>query len=190
MNAKVVPNRSFISSDDFQIVSSSTDPVCPVGYINFTKLHLETKAPSDFKDYVIKNSLDFINELNSSSYSDLSDPDLTDTELEFIEKENFAKQSGLSSIPGSFSRSQSLNMTKHNSVEHEPPEEMKFEYEQGPLNNVPHVVSNTKGWHWISSIQGECAKWSVNFVHYRKIFSRRGRNDKRWNHERAEPPRR
>jgi hypothetical protein len=103
--------------------------------------------------------MDFINELNSSSYSDLSDPDLTDTELEFIEKENFAKQS-YASVPGShrgsFSRSQSMNMTKNNSLEHEPLEEMKFEYEQTPLSNEPHVVSNSKGWHWISSIQGKC----------------------------------
>lgn len=102
--------------------------------------------------------MDFINELNSSSYSDLSDPDLTDTELEFIEKENFAKQSNVSvpgSHRGSFSRSQSMNMTKHNSLEQEMLEEMKFEYEQTPLSNEPHVVSNSKGWHWISSIQGE-----------------------------------
>jgi diphthine-ammonia ligase len=104
---------------------------------------------------VIKNSLDFINELNLSSYSDLSDPDLTDTELEFIEKENFAKQTGVpGSHRGSFSRSQSMNMTKNNSLE-EAPEEMKFEYEQVRLLNEPHVVSNSKGWHWISSIQGE-----------------------------------
>lgn len=100
--------------------------------------------------------MDFINELNSSSYSDLSDPDLTDTELEFIEKENFAKQSGVpGSHRGSFSRSQSMNMTKNNSLEQEAPEEMKFEYEMVRLQNEPHVVSNTKGWHWISSIQGE-----------------------------------
>lgn len=146
--------------------------------MNFTKLHLEPKAPSDFKDYVIKNSLDFINELNSSSYSDLSDPDLTDTELEFIEKENFAKQSGLPAVPGSFSRSQSLNMTKHNSVEHEPPEEMKFEYEQGPLNNEPHVVKNSKGWHWISSIQGKCDKWSVNSFITGQFFQGEGETTK------------
>lgn len=101
--------------------------------------------------------MDFINELNSSSYSDLSDPDLTDTELEFIEKENFAKQSAVAlGHRGSFSRSQSLNMTKNNSLEqHDVPEELKFEYEQGKLLNEPHVVSNTKGWHWISSIQGK-----------------------------------
>lgn len=143
-------------SDDHQVIVSSSDSVCPVGYINFTKLHLEPKESTDFKEYVIKNSLDFINELNSSSYSDLSDPDLTDTELEFIEKENFAKQSGVpGSHRGSFSRSQSMNMTKNNSLEQESPEEMKFEYEQSSLQSEPHVVSNSKGWHWISSIQGE-----------------------------------
>lgn len=100
--------------------------------------------------------MDFINELNSSSYSDLSDPDLTDTELEFIEKENFAKQSGLpGSHRNSFSRSQSMNMTKNNSLEQEAPEELKFQYEPERLENEAHVVSNSKGWHWISSIQGE-----------------------------------
>lgn len=140
---------------------------------------------------MIKNSLDFIIELNSSSYSDLSDPDLTDTELEFIEKENFAKQSG---VPGShrnsFSRSQSMTMTKNNSLEQEPLEEMKFEYEQHPLQNEPHVVFNSKGWHWISSIQGELDefRWKGKFV---KIVSpRRGRNDTRWNHQRDESSRR
>ena len=97
--------------------------------------------------------MDFINELNSSSYSDLSDPDLTDTELEFIEKENFAKQSAGNR---GFSRSQSVNMTKNNSLEHHDiPDELKFEYEQSRLRNEPCVVSNSKGWHWISSIQGE-----------------------------------
>lgn len=98
-----------------------------------------------------------VGEVNINFFcSDLSDPDLTDTELEFIEKENFAKQSGLpGSHRGSFSRSQSLNLTKYNSLDHEQQEEMKFEYEQVQLQNEPHVVKNSKGWHWISSIQGE-----------------------------------
>lgn len=149
------------------MIVSSSDSVCPVGYINFTKLKLVQKEPSDFKEYVIKNSMDFINELNSSSYSDLSDPDLTDTELEFIEKENFAKHSAVAlGQRESFSRSQSMNMTKNNSLEQpDLPEELKFEYEQGKLENEPHVVSNTKGWHWISSIQGECS------VDYDRTFS-------------------
>lgn len=107
---------------------------------------------------MIKTSLDFISELNSSSYNDLSDPDLTDTELEFIDKENFGKLKGSQSHPGAFSRSQSLNSaTKNNSLEdHQaPPEELKFEYEKTPLKCEPLVVANSKGWHWISSIQGD-----------------------------------
>lgn len=125
--------------------------------------------------------MDFINELNSSSYSDLSDPDLTDTELEFIEKENFAKQSGVpGSHRGSFSRSQSMNITKNNSLEQEAPEEMKFEYEMVRLHNEPHVVSNTKGWHWISSIQGELLVDAFTIVVHetRSLFKVRVRQQK------------
>lgn len=83
------------------------------------------------------------------------DPDLTDTELEFIEKENFGNLVLSKSHPGAFTRSLSLTATKNNSLE-EPPEEMKFEYETVPLKNEPHLVSNSRGWHWISSIQGMC----------------------------------
>jgi hypothetical protein len=104
-------------------------------------------------------SLDFISELNSSSYQDLSDPDLTDTELEFIDKENFGKLKGSQSHPGAFNRSQSLSSAamKNNSLEdHQqtPAEELKFEYEKTRLENEPHIVANSKGWHWISGIQG------------------------------------
>ncbi|XP_053680727.1 uncharacterized protein LOC128731620 [Anopheles nili] len=76
--------RSRIVVDDVQTVISSADPVCPVGYLNFTKLRL---VPKDrIEPVVIKNSLDFIHDLNESSYSDLSDPDLSETELELIER--------------------------------------------------------------------------------------------------------
>lgn len=95
---------------------------------------------------MIKSSVELVlNDLNSSSYrlENLSDPDLTDTELELIEKE----QTLSSSHRGSFSRSQSLNLPKFNSIEHEPPEELKFEYESEALKSEPHIVANAKGWH-------------------------------------------
>lgn len=151
----IIQYFKFVHSDDNQAVISSSDPVCPVGYINFTKLHLESKEPSDFNEIVIRNSIDFISDLNESSYSDLSDPDLTDTELEFIEKETFAKLHSTGPAPRTFSRSQSLNMTKNNSLEQEALEEMKFDYEQSALENMTNVVSNSRGWYWISGIQGE-----------------------------------
>uniref|UniRef100_A0AAG5CXW1 Diphthine--ammonia ligase n=1 Tax=Anopheles atroparvus TaxID=41427 RepID=A0AAG5CXW1_ANOAO len=77
--------RRRIVVDDVQTVISSADPVCPVGYLNFTKLRLVPKEHRG-EPVVIKNSLDFIHDLNESSYSDLSDPDLSETELELIER--------------------------------------------------------------------------------------------------------
>lgn len=81
--------KSRIVVDDVQTVISSADPVCPVGYLNFTKLRLVPKERVE--TVVVKNSLDFIADLNESSYSDLSDPDLSETELELIEKVTNAK---------------------------------------------------------------------------------------------------
>lgn len=66
----------------------SNDPIAPAGYMNLLKLHLEPK-PNDVNDaiplYMVKNSLDYISDLNESSYSDLSDIELSESELENTE---------------------------------------------------------------------------------------------------------
>jgi hypothetical protein len=69
---------------------------------------------------------------------------------------------GSRSHPGGFAKSLSINASKNHSVE-EPPEEMKFEYETVPLNHEPHLVSNSRGWHWISSIQGKLRLFDLYF---------------------------
>ncbi|XP_073828856.1 uncharacterized protein [Musca autumnalis] len=79
--------------EDIQTVISSADPICPVGYINFTKLSLQPKEPQQSCDVLVKKSLDYISDLNESTYSDLSDPDLSETELELIEKETRMRES-------------------------------------------------------------------------------------------------
>ncbi|XP_046802087.1 uncharacterized protein LOC111689730 [Lucilia cuprina] len=79
--------------DDIQTVISSADPICPVGYINFTKLSLQPKEAQHNCDVFVKKSLDYISDLNESTYSDLSDPDLSETELELIEKETRMRES-------------------------------------------------------------------------------------------------
>ncbi|KAM7346834.1 uncharacterized protein ACRADG_006603 [Cochliomyia hominivorax] len=79
--------------DDVQTVISSADPICPVGYINFTKLSLQPKEAQQSCDVFVKKSLDYISDLNESTYSDLSDPDLSETELELIEKETRMRES-------------------------------------------------------------------------------------------------
>ncbi|XP_034489328.1 uncharacterized protein LOC117793033 isoform X2 [Drosophila innubila] len=80
--------------EDIQTIISSADPICPVGYINFTKLTLHPKEPNVGGDVVfVKKSLDYISDLNESTYSDLSDPDFSETELELIEKETRLRES-------------------------------------------------------------------------------------------------
>uniref|UniRef100_A0A182PQV7 Diphthine--ammonia ligase n=1 Tax=Anopheles epiroticus TaxID=199890 RepID=A0A182PQV7_9DIPT len=88
--------RSRIVVDDVQTVISSADPVCPVGYLNFTKLRLVPKER--IEPVLIKNSLDFIHDLNESNYSDLSDPDLSETELELIERSSCGMVPGIGGV--------------------------------------------------------------------------------------------
>lgn len=98
-----------IFREDFQTVISSSDPVCPVGYINFTKLRLNPKTRDNESSVVVKKSIDYLSDLNESSYSDLSDPDLSETELEFIEMENRMKESMSKEEIAIMSRSNSLS---------------------------------------------------------------------------------
>lgn len=138
---------------DSQIVVSSSDPVCPVGYINFTKLRLVPKEAVDFNKIVIKRSQDFVTDLNHD-FSDLSETDLSETELELIEKEN---KVGL----GKVNQNCNVGFREINRVDSvddgsfaAPASPIKFQYETRPLSNLESVVSNAKGWYWISGIQG------------------------------------
>lgn len=98
-----------LRSDDMQTVISSSDPVCPVGYINFTKLRLMPKDRDNETDVIVKKSIDYLSDLNESSYSDLSDPDLSESELELIEMENRMKESMSKEEIGMMSRSNSIS---------------------------------------------------------------------------------
>lgn len=56
-------------------------------------MSLQPKEPNHSCDVFVKKSLDYISDLNESTYSDLSDPDLSETELELIEKETRMRES-------------------------------------------------------------------------------------------------
>lgn len=79
-----------------------------MGYINFTKLHLAPKDKATANDVIVKRSIDYLSDLNESSYSDLSDPDLSESELELIEKENRMKES--------MSKEELVNLSRSNSI--------------------------------------------------------------------------
>lgn len=153
-------------SDEMQTVVSSSDPVCPVGYINFTKLRLVPKDKSSHSDVVVKTSLDYLSDLNESSYNDLSDPDLSESELEQIEMENRMKEVLGKDDLVSSSRSNSLTQcttspvkilqSKTTSSEDVRPlnSPLRIFYEQMDILNRPNYVLNNSGWMWISGIEG------------------------------------
>lgn len=153
------------SSDEMQTVVSSSDPVCPVGYINFTKLRLAPKDKGPQYDVVVKTSLDYLSDLNESSYNDLSDPDLSESELEQIEMENRLKEV-MTKDDLVCSRSNSLTQcttspvkilqSKAKSCEDMQPlnSPLKVVHEQMDIRNRPNYVFNSSGWMWISGIEG------------------------------------
>lgn len=164
-----------------QTVISSSDPVCPVGYINFTKLRLTPKDRDHETDVIVKKSIDYLSDLNESSYSDLSDPDLSESELELIEMENRMKESMSKEEIGIMSRSNSISqpspvrvLTKTGTMsdngdtfDGDQPQTLSqpiendanataviFDGERRQIDNVPTIAINAKGWLWISGIQG------------------------------------
>lgn len=168
----------FCFSEDIQTVISSSDPVCPVGYINFTKLRLAPKDHNNIIETIVKTSLDYVNDLNESSYSDLSDPGFNESELEIIEKENRIREtiSRDDSVLDCLSRSNSISqgvspvasspvrvLTKCESLEENSMNALSpfdYEYEKNTISNTPNAVVNAKGWIWIAGIQGcgDCPK--------------------------------
>lgn len=149
-----------------QTVVSSSDPVCPVGYINFTKLRLAPKDKGPQSEVVVKTSLDYLSDLHESSYNDLSDPDLSESELEQIEMENRLKEA-LTKDDLVCSRSNSLTQcttspvkilqSKTRSCEDVNPlnsPQLKVVYEQSEIRNRVNVAFNTTGWMWISGVEG------------------------------------
>lgn len=60
-------------------------------------------------EVIVKKSIDYLSDLNESSYSDLSDPDLSESELELIEMENRMKESMSKEEIGMMSRSNSIS---------------------------------------------------------------------------------
>ncbi|CAD7087670.1 unnamed protein product [Hermetia illucens] len=163
--------------EDMQTIISSADPICPVGYINFTKLSLQPKDSSHC-NVIVKTSLDYISDLNESNFNDLSDPDLSETELEIIEKETRLRESishnDLISRSNSFGRQASSPIpivTKSSSIDEtssagpplqlatsapqtQPPSPIKYEREFRPIDNCPMAAVNRKGWMWVAGIQG------------------------------------
>lgn len=141
-----------------QTIISSLDPVCPVGYINFTKLRLVPKDSNTDETTTVhvKTSIDYLSDLNESSYDDLSDPDISETEIEQIEERfnNHHSRSNSLCLPSP------VNVRRHRTSTTIPIEKFDdilpfiVENERQPISNHPNVIQNSRGWIWMSGIQG------------------------------------
>uniref|UniRef100_A0A0K8TRG8 Diphthine--ammonia ligase n=1 Tax=Tabanus bromius TaxID=304241 RepID=A0A0K8TRG8_TABBR len=130
--------------EDMQTVISSLDLVCPVGYINFTKLSLQPKDNIEICDNMVKKSLDYITDLHESSYSDLSDPEISEIELRNLEINS--SNNDHSTCDSEDQNLASITITRSLSP-------VGYEREIRPIDNTPMAVVNHKGWMFISGVQ-------------------------------------
>lgn len=145
------------------------DPVAPVGYLNL-KLHLEPKENIDDIKLppTVKNSIDFVNDLSDTVFSDLSDIELSETELESIEKlekQEIKKQNEMNPLL-MYSGDKSEIVTNlevidsHNNSAESIDDgyiynQMHNESERHPVIDHRSIYGNRHGWYFIGGIVGE-----------------------------------
>lgn len=149
--------------DEKEMVIHSDDPVAPVGYLNL-KLHLEPKENYDETNKLpltVKNSLDFVKDLNDTVFSDISDIELSETELESIEKlekEEIIKQNELNPLLTYSGDNANID---GDSNELEDSEDGYYYDEMNDLDDIHPVLDhrsiygNKHGWYFIGGIVGE-----------------------------------
>lgn len=155
------------------MIICTDDSVAPVGYLNL-KLYLEPKA--DFNEDIrlppsVKTTLDFVNDLSDSVFSDISDIDLSETELESIEKlelEEKMKQADNNLNPlltytsnDKLEQSTSIDLPDGYNESTDSIEE-GYSYDEmhnvsktQPLHDHRTIYGNNHGWYFIGGIVGE-----------------------------------
>lgn len=154
--------------DEKEMVMHSDDPVAPVGYLNL-KLHLEPKENCDEPlqlPPIIKNSLDYLNDLSDSVFSDISDIELSETEIESIEKlekEEKMKNSAELNPLLTYSPDKENNLDIiHKLNDSAEVLDNGYVYEQTNDDRSSHTITdhrsiygNKHGWYFIGGIVGE-----------------------------------
>lgn len=155
-----------------QIVISSSDPVCPVGYINFTKLHLSDKDVNETEanKIYVKKSSDYLKDLHETSFVELYDSDEAINNFEMIKQESKMRLS-ISKDDLQMQRDIQRNNTisqqnvsfSAESIHLIPPNEKDVDFiknseifhnEINEIKNHANGVVNSKKWMWIAGIQG------------------------------------
>jgi len=116
--------KQCVDVEDMQVVISSADPICPVGYINFTKLKLAPK-PIETQDIRPKTSLDFLKNL-----SNLDEENLVASDDE-----------GGTNPPAVVEEGEA------------PSEDNQHSEHLVAVQNRSCVVENNRGWLWVAGLQ-------------------------------------
>ncbi|KPI92630.1 ATP-binding domain-containing protein 4 [Papilio xuthus] len=160
--------RKRLVIDEKELVIHSEDPIASVGYLNL-KLHLETKENSGEPTQLpptVKNSLDFVNDLNDTVFSDISDIELSESELESIEKLEKGKDDELNQLL-TYSRegkdiSATLDAADDSQIDSIESIEIGYNYDHMCNESLKHPVidhrsiyGNRHGWYFIGGIVGE-----------------------------------
>lgn len=138
----------------------SEDPVASVGYLNL-KLHLESKDNFDESMKLpptVKSSLDFVKDLNDTVFSDISDIELSETELESfekLEKEEKIKQNELNPLLTYSGDKTNLDTTDSDLVDGYYYDDMSDSADMHPVLDHRSIYGNTQGWYFIGGIVGE-----------------------------------
>lgn len=148
--------------DEKELVIHTENSVGPVGYLNL-KLHLEEKNEEFCLPIAMKNTLDFVNDLSDSVFSDISDLDLSENELESIEKlekeEKIKEAEKLNPLLTLSNDKENSNLDVEN---HHSDDQEGYSYEDvnkdtiiQPIEDHSTIFGNKHGWYFIGGIIGE-----------------------------------
>ncbi|CAH0400034.1 unnamed protein product [Chilo suppressalis] len=159
--------RKRLVIDEKELVIHSNDPVAPVGYLNL-KLHLEPKENLDEIKLppTIKTALDFVGDLSDTVFSDISDIELSETELESIElleKEEKKKQelnplliyNDKSDVSASLDVTDCQNDSAESIEDGYNYDETHNQFSKQPIVDHRSIYGNRHGWYFIGGIVGE-----------------------------------
>ncbi|XP_061376883.1 uncharacterized protein LOC116770905 [Danaus plexippus] len=152
--------------DEKQMVIHSEDPVASVGYLNL-KLHLETKENYDEKiklPPIVKNSLDFVKDLSDTVFSDISDVELSETEIESIEmleQEEKIKQNDQNPLL-TYAGDNEVDLDTTDSQNYTDSLEGGYYYdevhdasEMHPVKDHRSIYGGKQGWYFIGGVVGD-----------------------------------
>jgi len=129
--------------DDYECIVNSRDDVAPIGYLRFTKIHLQEKDNGELEKLSLSERLKSVLIKSPQDYiAEIIGPELHDG-CNLSEDENDEHTCESNSLKAS------------NSGQFHPPSPMEILYEEEDCPDAPLVNRNQTGWVWFGGITGK-----------------------------------